>query len=477
MRHSATARTAVTGGTGLAALFEAQVRADPRAAAYVCGDAVVSFGELRSRVHGLAHRLRALGVGPDVPVGLYLPRSIDSAVGLLAILAAGGGYVPLDPGYPVGQVEHMLGDTRARAVVTSPELSGSLPRSAPAVFVDGPAASFAPVATAPWHLSHIMYTSGSTGAPKGVLVPQRQLLNRFSWMWRRYPFGADDVLCQRSGVGFSVSMWEFLGGLLRGIPTVLVPASADRDPVELLDTLHRHRVTRVTVVPSLLRVLLSIGRSPLLPHVRQWTVCGEPLTRELYDRLLLATPAAQVCVDYGTTETNGFLWNDTGRSPSPRPTVPVGRPAADMSVSLLDGSGQPVPPGEPGYVHVRGPGLARGYLNQPDLTADRFGPAGFRPGDLARLVPGEGYEFVGRTDNQVKIHGVRVELEGVEAHLREHPSVAHAVAAAPDGVLVAHVVAAPGADRDPAALRRFLATRLPPAAVPTRYAYTEAIPV
>ena len=421
----------------LTEMFDAQVERRPDAVAAICGEDRLTYRDLAWRAGALAHHLRTLGVGPEVPVAVRLERSLDTLVALLAIWKAGGVYVPLDPSSPPAHRAFVLEDTGALVTLTRATLGEALERQ-----VD---ATIPPFAVAgPDHLAMIAYTSGSTGRPKGVGVPHRQFLNRFDWMWRAYPFAPGDVTCQRTVISFSVSIWELLGGLLQGAPTVILPDDVVKDAEALVGTLSRHGVTRIGVVPSLLRMLLDgpldLARS--LPRLRLWSVAGEPFNPELCRRFHERLPGATLLNQYGATELNDTAWYEIPADLPAAARIPIGRPIPGAEVYVLDRRGQPVPPGVSGDLHVGGAGLARGYWNRPDLTAERFRPHPFAAepgarlyatGDRARFRADGTIEHLGREDQQVKVRGVRVELPGIEAVLRGHPDVAQAVVLAPEG--------------------------------------------
>jgi amino acid adenylation domain-containing protein/FkbM family methyltransferase len=435
-------------GPSLAELFDAQAARRPDAVAVICGDDRLTYGELARRANGLAHRLRSLGAGPEVPVAVALERSLDTLAGLLGVLKAGAVYVPLDPACPQASLAFVLEDTGAPLLVTRaglvPRLGASTPRLVLLDADTGAGADDPPnPAARPDQLAMIAYTSGSTGRPKGVAVPHRQFLNRFAWMWRRYPFGADEVTCQRTVITFSISIWELLGGLLQGVPTVILPDDVVRDAEALVGALSRHGVTRIGLVPSLLRMLLD-GPSDLareLPRLRLWSVAGEPLSPELCRQFQERLPGARLLNQYGATELNDTAWYEVPVDVPGGARLPIGRPIPGVSVYVLDPRLQPVPAGVPGDLYVGGEGHARGYWKRPDLTAERFRPHPFATtpgarlyatGDRARFHADGTLEHLGRQDQQVKVRGVRVELPGIEAVLRQHPDVSQAAVLAPE---------------------------------------------
>jgi len=460
----------------------------------------LSFAGLNQKANQLAHHLIGEGVGPETPVAALLPRSIDTVVTLLAILKAGGVYLPLDPAYPREHLQRILRQSQARVVVTEQALLGLLPgQDAAIICLDRDRDEISSQSLAnpesrmrAENLTHIVYTTGSTGEPKGVAVPQRQLLNRCAWTWRDYPFEDGEVLCQRTTVNFSVSLWEMLGGLLQGVTTLIVPDEVAKDPPRLIESLWANGATRIVVVPSLLRAILETGvdLGRRLPELRLWSVCGEALPAELSERFHARAPGAELLNQYGASEVNDVACHRTLAEERKGWGVAVGRPILNTRIHVLDGEMRPSPVAVVGEVYVGGPGLARGYLNDPGLTAERFVPDPmsveggarlYRMGDQAR-VRGDGeLEYVGRSDDQVKVRGMRVEMRGVEATLREHPVVREAVVAARAGGdgeerLIGYVTLKEGAEVSAAELRKYLRGRLPEYQAPAVIVRLEEMP-
>ena len=447
-------------------LFAAQVARTPDAVAVVDACQQLTYRELDQRSDGLTHYLQARGVAPEVPVAVLLDRSAETLITLLAIYKAGGVYVPLDAAAPRTHLDAILRQTRPPVIVTSAAYADRLPsHRAELIRLDAdwqriaePGSSRpAPSGVSVDNLAYVMYTSGSTGQPKGVAVAQRQLLNRLHWMWRRYPFAADEVVCQRTTAGFSVSMWELLGGLLRGCRTVIVEDERAQDLGQLIAEMERQGVTRVVVVPSLLRALLEVepGLCAKLAATRLWSVCGEALSAELAERFQAQAGGARLVNQYGASELNDVCFFDTGEEYGKHQEsdaesagshrgkraglVPVGEPISNLSVYVLDARMRPVARGQRGEIYVRSISPARGYVGQAGATAERFVPdavsgvAGgrlYRTGDVGRRVRGGRVEHLGRGDDQVKVRGMRVELKGVEALLKSHEGVAEAVVTA-----------------------------------------------
>jgi amino acid adenylation domain-containing protein len=434
----------------LPALFEAQVRATPDATAFVdtSGDAL-TYADLDERSAELAGRLRTHGVGPEVVVGVHLPRSLDLAVALLAVVRAGGAYLPLDAAHPDDRLAAVLGDTSAAVVITDSAGRARLDHAGVALVdvhpsddggSDGDHGSGrhpprSDDAIDPSSLAYVVSTSGSTGEPKAVAVEHAQVLNRLHWMWREHPFRDGEVACAKTPIGFVDSLWELLGPLLRGVPTLVVPDEVTKDPFELVPCLAAHRVTRLWLVPSLLRALLDAhpDLGARLPDLDFWVVSGEPLTADLARRFAATLPGASLYNLYGTSETWDVTWGLVGSVEDGAP-VPIGRPIDNLVTVVCDDHGEPVPIGVAGELLVGGVGLARGYLGRPELNADRFvanpfevaGSRLYRTGDLVRWRADGQLEHLGRRDRQVQVRGLRVEPGEVEAVLRAHPAVGDA---------------------------------------------------
>jgi natural product biosynthesis luciferase-like monooxygenase protein/amino acid adenylation domain-containing protein/HAD superfamily phosphatase (TIGR01681 family) len=445
-------------------LFEAQVARIPAAVALVFEDQQLTYAELNRRANQLAHYLRSLGIGPDVRVGICVERSPLLVVAVLATLKAGGTYVPLDPAYPAERLAFMLADSQAMVLLTTQAPGAAAQRfsSSGSVFsgqIIDLAADWHTIAqespknldnaTTPDQPAYVIYTSGSTGLPKGVLGPHRGTINRLHWMWTTYPFEDGEVCCQKTAASFVDSIWELFGPLLQGVPTVVIPDLALKDPALLVQTLAERHVTRIVLVPSLLRTLLGAYSDLMerLPRLKYWVTSGETLSLELCQQFQERMPDRILSNLYGSSEVAGdATWYDATLHRAPQ-SVPIGRPISNMQIYVLDAALQPVPVGVPGELYVGGVGLARGYHNRPELTAERFvpnpfgtlndtaAPAAFedrlyKTGDLGRYLSDGNIEFLGRIDHQVKIRGYRIEPGEVEATLRQHPNVREAAVVA-----------------------------------------------
>jgi amino acid adenylation domain-containing protein len=488
-------------GLSLPGLLEEQARERPTETAFLCGSRRLTFAELNARANQLARRLRELGVRRETPVGVCLPRSTDVPVAMFAIFKAGGAYLPLDPAHPQARREFMRAEAGADVLITTSQIAAEWPAArchflildtGHAAFTQQPAGNLAEHPE-PADLAYIIFTSGSTGQPKGVMVAHRQILNRLAWMWDQYPFAEGEVSAQKSSLGFVDSLWELLGGVLRGFPTVIIPDTAVADPRELVEILAQYRVSRLWLVPTLLQALIHSGEdlAARLPALRFWVASGETLPRGLLLRFQRMLPNATLFNLYGTSEVWDVTWFSLREGQLPADGVPIGKPIWNMRAYVLDRRLRPVPPGASGELYVAGDGLGRGYLHAPGLTADRFvpdpygnAPGGrlYRTGDLACRLPDGDILLLGRADEQVKVHGFRIEPTEVEEALRCHPGIHDvAVTAYPAGeggtaVLAAYVVPSPGSQLDTAGISQFARERLPRHLRPTRYAVLATLP-
>ncbi|HVT17881.1 MAG TPA: non-ribosomal peptide synthase/polyketide synthase [Thermoanaerobaculia bacterium] len=478
-------------------LVEAQAARTPAAVAVEYAGRQLSYAELNAAANLLAGRLLARGVGPEVAVGVCLERSLELVVALLAVLKAGGAYLPLSPGDPPARLAQMLAGSGAPLVVAARRFERSLAGHVPAVLwldeAPAPPAAHAPPnpvsGVGPGNAAYLLYTSGSSGLPKGVVNTHGAICNRLLWMQEAYRLGAADRVLQKTPFTFDVSVWEFFGPLASGARLVLARPEGHRDAAYLAELIGAAGVTTAHFVPSMLRPFLAQPGLAACGCLERVMASGEALPAEL-ERRFFARLGAVLLNLYGPTEAAVEVTSWRCRRGEPRPAVPIGRPIANLAVYLLDRQGGLVPHGVTGELHIGGAGLARGYLGRPELTAERFVPdrlSGrpgsrlYRTGDLARHRPDGAIEYLGRLDDQVKVRGVRIELGEIEAALRAHDAVGEAAVlvredAAGERRLVAWV--APVRDRRPAAaeLRRFLGERLPETMVPAAFHWLEELP-
>jgi len=508
------------------ARFETQTKLTPNAVAVVCDDRRLTFSELNSRANQLAHRLQHCGVSVETPVGVFLERSVETIVALLAILKSGGCYVPIDPAYPAGRVAFMLQDSEVPVLLTESRLLSSLPELLTQTiclddwseFERESAENPTSLVTAE-NLAYIIYTSGSTGTPKGVEVTHGTVVHLLDATKEKLGFQAGDVWTVVHSYAFDFSVWEIWGCLLQGGTLVVVPLEVVQSPPELFDLLCRERVTVLNQTPSALRELLAVREQSRSSdadwHLRVIVCGGDALDQEL--AIELARLDVPVWNFYGPTEST--VWTtctEVTRSSevtqtsvcdgdqrkllgtqeqtevrSTLVTPSIGPPIRGLQVYLLDQYLQPVPAGVPGELLIGGAGLARGYFRRPALTSEKFIPNLFgrdggdrlyRTGDLARHRRDGSIELIGRIDNQVKLRGFRVELGEIESALTQHASVEQAVVIIredqnQDRRLVAYVVSQNGETPSPSELRDHLRLTLPDYMVPAAFVGLKEIPL
>jgi amino acid adenylation domain-containing protein len=488
-------------------LFERQVARTPGAVAVVSGEERVTYAELNARANRLGHHLRGLGVGPEVKVGVCVERSVGMLVAVLGILKAGGAYVPLDPQYPLERLAFMLRDARTPIIVTEQRLLERLPEHRARVVCldtdeeaisresqDNPASG----ATAA-NLAYVIYTSGSTGTPKGALITHGDVVRLFGATQEWFKFDERDVWTLFHSYAFDFSVWEMWGALLHGGRLVVVAYWVGRSPEAFYNLLLDEEVTVLNQTPSAFRQLAAVEDSPV--GVRElslrWVIFGgealdfqslEPWFNHHGDE------RPQLVNMYGITETTVHVtyrpvtMTDVYTSQG----SVIGGAIPDLQLYILDQHQQPVPIGIPGELHVGGAGLARGYLDRPALTAQKFIPHPFgdeagarlyRSGDLARYLPNGEVEYLGRADGQVKIRGFRIELGEIEAVLSRHAGVQEVIVLALDEKeeggkqLVAYVVAAQGQSVMPGELRARVKEHLPEYMVPAAFVMLDKFPL
>jgi amino acid adenylation domain-containing protein len=508
-------RELLAGGSGPAAaarpgdgcahqLFEAQARRTPAAEAVVAGEQRVTYADLDARANRLARRLRALGVAPESRVALVLENTVHRLVGVLGTLKAGGAYVPLDPASPRARLESMLADAAAAVVVTEAHLRPQLPDTAAVLDLDAEADALArlpehdlPPWAGPANLAYVVFTSGSTGRPKGVMVPHKNLVNAYRGWEAAYRLREDTSShLQMAGFAFDVFTVDWVRALGSGAKLVACPRDILLSPADLYDLMARERVDCAEFVPAvaenLMRHLTERGLS--LGFMRLLAVGSDALHAGTFERLRRLAGGARLVDSYGLTEAtiDSTFFEGGLADRAPGQPVPIGRPFPGTRVYLLDRHLHPAPVGVPGELYIGGSGVARGYLGRPGLTAERFVPDPFggepggrlyRTGDVARWLPDGNLELVGRSDHQVKVRGVRVELGEVESALLGHPAVRQAVAAlredAPGGPGVVAYVTVAGGDEPltPAALRAHLVPRLPGAMLPAAFVILDRFPL
>ena len=478
--------------------FESQANETPSTMAVICGGHSMTFAELDRRSNQLARYLRELGVQRETPVALCTERSVEMIVGILGILKAGGAYVPLDTTHPQERLEYMLGDSKAPVLLTQRHLPllTNVPHSVRRVCLDSEWKSMERQSSEPLStqtdaddLAYVIYTSGSTGRPKGVLVSHRNLSqsNQARLDYYKEPPGNYLLL---SPIGFDSSVAVVFHALCAGGTLVLPEPEFNWELRQLAELISQREISTMLCVPSLYSELLEIASPGQLASFRTVIVAGEACPKQLVESHYRILPNSSLFNEYGPTEAT--VWStvyacDPSASYS---SIPIGLPIANTLIYILDRNLQPVPAGVPGELYIGGEGVARGYLNQPDLTKEKFLANPFvtaantrlyRTGDSARFLPDGNIEFLGRLDQQVKIRGLRIELTEIEVALGEHPDVREAVVSAEEQgsaapQLVAYVVARRQYSTSGAELRAFLKTRVPAYMVPATFRFVANLP-
>lgn len=479
-------------------LFEEQAACNADAVAVELEQTRLTYGQLNGRANRLAHQLRAAGVGPDTLVTLCTERSLEMIIALLAILKAGGAYVPLAPEYPAERLAFMLADTQSPVLLTQRHLVARLPaHRARVILLDAP--EIAPADSRPTtnpvgnvraeNLAYVMYTSGSTGRPKGTTIPHRGVV-RLVKNTDFADLSAGEVFLQFAPISFDASTLEIWAPLLNGGRLVLMPPGAN-SLEELGRVIQQHCVTTLWLTAGLFNVMVD-ERLEDLKSLRQLLAGGDVLSVPHVRKALAGLPGCRLINGYGPTESTTFTCCHTITPADLRAAaIPIGRPIANTQVYLLDGQRQPVPVGVPGELYIGGDGLARDYLNQPELTREKFVPHPFsdqagavlyRTGDLCKYRADGIIEFLGRMDQQVKIRGFRIELEEIETVIKQDSRVREAVVVARefapgDKRLVAYYVRAGTDLLTGEQLREYLRPRLPDYMLPAAYVPLDSLPL
>ncbi len=479
-------------------LFEAQAVRSAEAVALIDGGERLSYGEVNRRANQVGRYLRERGVRRGSLVGIAMERSVDLIVGILGILKAGGAYVPLDPSYPQERLKYILGDTGAAVILTQQRHMDSLPQSGAEVVcldrdrqeIGAQSGENLGIEGVAEDLAYVMYTSGSTGVPKGVEVPHRGVV--------RLLFGVDYVrldaeqrFLHLAPTSFDASTFEIWGSLLHGGQCVLYPGRVP-SPFELGELLHKHEINTLWLTASLFNAVID-GAPEALSGVRQLLIGGEALSVPHVRRALALLPQTQIINGYGPTESTTFTccYSIPRQLEENLSSIPIGRPIGNTEVYILDSQLHPVPIGVAGELYIGGDGLARGYLNQPELTAEKFIEHPFsedsqarlyKTGDRVRYLADGNIEFLERLDSQVKIRGYRIELGEIEAVLNEHPGVSQSVVAVREDTpgdkrLVAYVVPNKDVVADQNMLRAHLKSRVPEYMVPWAYVVLDSWPL
>ncbi|HWI59618.1 MAG TPA: amino acid adenylation domain-containing protein, partial [Bacillota bacterium] len=480
-------------------IFETQVERAPQAIALSFGPQSMSYAELNARANQLAHYLKQFHIGPDVPVGICVDRSMEMVVGVLAILKAGGAYVPLDASYPRERLEFMLQDTAAPVLLTQQSLLSRMPHHlAKVICLDADWELVAresrhnlATATQPDSLAYVMYTSGSTGQPKGVAVPHRAV-NRLVLNTDYIHLDATDRIAQVSNFSFDAATFEIWGALLNGGQLVGITKDVALSPRDFARELREQGITAIFLTSALFNQLASEVPGAF-ESLRTAMAGGEALDPKWVRHVLGHRPPQRLVNGYGPTENTTFTCcyhiRDLTEAAS---NVPIGRPIANTQVYILDRHLNPVPIGMPGELYAGGDGVARGYWKRPELTAEKFIPNPFchsqpaaylyKTGDLARYLPDGNIEFLGRIDQQVKVRGFRIELGEIETVLGQHPGVRECVVTVygkgvRDRRLAAYFVPGSEPAPKPGELRAFVSEKLPDYMVPAVFVPLTALPL
>ena len=486
--------TAFPADLTLPQLFARTVAAHPDATAVHLADGPVTFAELDRASTRLAHELRGRGVGPDVVVGILAERSLEMLVATVAVLKAGGAYLPLDVALPPARLAYMLQDSKAPLVLATATHADRVPDGVDVLTLaadtsEGDTTALAPAPGAPTDAAYVIYTSGSPGAPQGVVVEHRSVVNRLHWMQRAYPLTAADVILQKTPISFDVSVWELFWWHIEGAGVALLAPGGEREPEAIVAAVERHGVTTLHFVPTMLGAFLdyvaATGAAPRLTSLRRIFASGEALGAHQVRRFHELLGHAELVNLYGPTEATVDV---THHRTGPEDTaVPIGMPIDNTRLYVLDERRRPRPVGVPGELYIAGTGLARGYLHRAELTAERFvadpfpgESRAYRTGDLVRRLPDGSLEYLGRNDSQVKLRGYRIELGEIEQRLLAHPAVTDAsviIRTGADGQqrLLGYVVADGPVTEDD--LRAHAAEALPEYMVPGRVLVLDAFPL
>ena len=480
-------------------LFEVQAERTPDDIAVCYEDQQLTYQELNERANQLAHHLRGLGVGPEVLVGLFMNRSAEIIVALMGILKAGGAYVPLDPQYPAARLSLLIKDTGMPVLLTQQQLLNTLPPSeihVVSVDSDWPAIA-RQSGQNPEHnvtsqnAAYVIYTSGSTGEPKGVMITHDAICNRLSWMQEAYQLTGKDRVLQKTPYTFDVSVWEFFWPLLNGAQLIVARPGGHQNSWYLVRSIIEQGITVVHFVPSMLNAMLNEPSFEDCTSLRHIFCSGEALPYASQENFFGSLQTAELHNLYGPTEAAVDVSHWTCQRTSNSQIVPIGFPIANIRLLVLDQQQQPVPIGVPGELHIAGIGLARGYTNRPDLTAEKFVPdphssaAGarlYRTGDQVRYLSNGALVFLGRLDHQVKLRGLRIETGEIETALLQHSTVREALVTIADDSsnsqrLVAYIVPKRGLIASAVQLRNHLQNLLPAYMIPAAFLMLDKMPM
>jgi len=498
--------TAFPDDVTLQELIEAQVARMPSAAAVFCdhdktlGGPSISYAQLNDRVNRLAHRLRSEGVRPGHIVGLMVERSFAMIIGILGIVKAGGAYLPLSPDNPPDRIDYMLRDGGVNVLLVHNQTAGRIAFPGQVLNLDSPevyrgSTAHPSIVNKPDDLAYVIYTSGSTGKPKGVMIEHRSVVNRLHWMQRAYPLGEGDVILQKTPYAFDVSVWELFWWALQGAKMCFLVPGGERNPLAILEAIRKRRVSVMHFVPSMLSVFLEyLDGKPAevlagLASVRRVFASGEALMSShvrRFNDIWGGRTGARLINLYGPTEATVDVSYFDCPAHNDFEIIPIGRPIDNTRFYVIK-DGRQAAVGEAGELCIAGIGLARGYVNNPALTDEKFtgnpvnpGERIYRTGDVARWLPDGNVEYLGREDHQVKIRGLRIELGEIENTIRGYPGVVDCVALVKRHsetviLLTAYVVWKAGQESD--GLKQHLKKQLPDYMIPNRFETIDAIPL
>jgi len=488
-------------------LIEAQVHKHSDQTAVICDHdkalqlTSLTYAQVNERANQLAHLLRAGGVRPGDIVALMMERSFAMMIGILGIIKAGGAYLPLSPDNPPDRIQYMLKDAGVKILLVHQSTVSRIAFGALIINLDDPEVYGGPasnplIANKPEDLAYVIYTSGSTGKPKGVMIEHRSVINRLHWMQHAYPIEQEDVILQKTPYYFDVSVWELFWWALAGAKLCFLAPGAEKNPLAIIAAIKKHRVSVMHFVPSMLNVFLeslSAKTSDFVKRdiasVRRVFASGEALTPshvKRFNELWSGNTGARLTNLYGPTEATVDVTYFECPEHNEFDVIPIGRPIHNTRLYIIKDD-QQTAIDEPGELCIAGVGLARGYLNNPSLTAERFSdnPANpgeriYRTGDIARWLPDGNVEYLGREDHQVKIRGLRIELGEIESTIREYAGISDCVARVKKCsesviLIIAYLVCKGDLDLDD--LKRHLKEHLPDYMIPNRFEKIDAIPL
>jgi len=487
-------------------LIETQVARHASATAVICehdkvmGVPSLTYAQLNDKANQLAHRLRAEGVGPGQIVALMVERSFAMMIGILAIIKAGGAYLPVSPDHPPDRIDYMLKDAAVKILLVQNKTAGHVTFEGLVFNLDDQALYRGPTANPanlnkPQDLAYVIFTSGSTGKPKGVMIEHHSLVNRLDWMQRAYSIDANDVILQKTPYTFDVSVWELFWWALQGARLCFLAPGAEGNPLAIVATIRKHRISVMHFVPSMLNVFLeyldgkSDGVLQGLASVRRVFTSGEALAPghvRKFNNIWGSKTGTRLVNLYGPTEATVDVSYFDCPVHDDFEIIPIGRPIHNTRFYIIR-DGRQVEIGEDGELCLAGVGLARGYMNNAALTAEKFtdnpvnpGEKIYRSGDIARWLPDGNVEYRGREDHQVKIRGLRIELGEIENTIREYPGITDCVAVVKqysENIILIIAYLVHKSDLEIAGLRQYLKQHLPDYMIPNHFEKIDAMPL